>query len=144
MRRCSGWCSPAERLPGRGIGVTAVALTVLVIGGTVANGLHIDVPSQDSATVKLTDPPSAPVQRMVSADVQTNPPGAISDDPDWLTALAWQGKMNNERGLVIDRLTEVGQALRVESSTPGVGLVEDVGAYPGRPNVGRGADRGTR
>ena len=59
---------------GRGIGITAVALTVLVIGGTVANGLHIHVPSQDTATVKLTDLPSAPGQRMVSADVQINPP----------------------------------------------------------------------
>ena len=103
-----GMVLTSQRLPGRGIGITAVALTVLVIGGTVANGLHIHVPSQDTATVKLTDLPSAPGQRMVSADVQINPPGAISDHPDWLTVLAWQGKMNNERGLVIDRLTKVG------------------------------------
>ncbi len=103
-----GMVLTSQRLPGRGIGITAVALTVLVIGGTVANGLHIHVPSQDTATVKLTDLPSAPGQRMVSADVQINPPGAISDHPDWLTVLAWQGKMDNERGLVIDRLTKVG------------------------------------
>jgi hypothetical protein len=103
-----GMVLTSQRLPGRGIGITAVALTVLVIGGTVANGLHIHVPSQDTATVKLTDLPSAPGQRMVSADVQINPPTAVSDQPDWLTVLAWQGRMNNERGLVIDRLTKVG------------------------------------
>ena len=66
-----GMVLTSQRLPGRGIGITAVALTVLVIGGTVANGLHIHVPSQDSATVKLTDLPSPPGQRMASADVQT-------------------------------------------------------------------------
>ena len=49
-------------------------VTVLVIGGTVANGLHILVPSKDTATITLTDLPSAPGQRMVSADVQLNPP----------------------------------------------------------------------
>ena len=103
-----GMVLTSQRLPGRGVGLTAVALTVLVIGGTVANGLHIHVPSQDTATVKLTDLPSAPGQRMVSADVQINPPNAISDHPDWLTVLAWQGKIENERGLVIDRLTKVG------------------------------------
>ena len=50
-----GMVLTSQRLPGRGIGITAVALTVLVIGGTVANGLHIHVPTQDTATVKLTD-----------------------------------------------------------------------------------------
>jgi hypothetical protein len=97
-----------QRLPGRAIGITAVALTVLVIGGTVANGLHIRVPSKDTATVKLTDLQSRPGQRMVSADVQINPPDLVSDHPDWLTILSWQGKMQNDRGLQIDRLKKVG------------------------------------
>jgi hypothetical protein len=97
-----------QRLPGRAIGITAVALTVLVIGGTVANGLHIRVPSKDTATVKLTDLQSPPGQRMVSADVQINPPDLVSDHPDWLTILSWQGKMQNDRGLQIDRLKKVG------------------------------------
>ncbi len=48
-----------QRLPGRAIGITAVALTVLVIGGVVANGLHINVPSKDTATIKLTDLPNS-------------------------------------------------------------------------------------
>ena len=97
-----------QRLPGRAIGITAVALTVLVIGGTVANGLHIRVPSKDTATVKLTDLQSPRGQRMVSADVQINPPDLVSDHPDWLTILSWQGKMQNDRGLQIDRLKKVG------------------------------------
>ena len=97
-----------QRLPGRAIGITAVALTVLVIGGTVANGLHIRVPSKDTATVKLTDLQSPPGQRKVSADVQINPPDLVSDHPDWLTILSWQGKMQNDRGLQIDRLKKVG------------------------------------
>ena len=103
-----GMVLTSQRLPGRGIGITAVALTVLVIGGTVANGLHIHVPSQDSATVKLTDLPSPPGQRMASADVQLNPPNMAGEHPDWVTILAWQGKMQNHRGLVIDRLRQVG------------------------------------
>ena len=103
-----GMVLTSQRLPGRGIGITAVALTVLVIGGTVANGLHIHVPSQDSATVKLTDLPSPPGQRMASADVQLNPPDMAGEQPDWVTILAWQGKMQNHRGLVIDRLRKVG------------------------------------
>lgn len=96
-----------QRLPGRKVGIAAVALTVLVIGGAVANGLHITVPRQNTATVTLTDLPSPPGQRMVSADVQLTPP-FVSDNPDWLTILSWQGRMQNDRGLMIDRLAKVG------------------------------------
>jgi hypothetical protein len=103
-----GMVLTTQRLPGRAFGITAVALTVLVIGGTVANGLHIKVPTQDTATVKLTDLPSPAGQRLVSADVQINPPNLVGPHPDWVTVLAWQGRMQNERGLIIDRLTKVG------------------------------------
>lgn len=103
-----GMVLTSQRLPGRAFGVTAVALTVLVIGGTIANGLHIHVPTQDSATVKLTDLPSPPGQRLASADVQLNPPNMAGDHPDWVTILAWQGRMQNHRGLVINRLQKVG------------------------------------
>ena len=103
-----GMVLTSQRLPGRAFGITAVALTVLVIGGTVANGLHIHVPKQDTATIKLTDLPSPAGQRLVSADVQINPPNLIGPHPDWVTVLAWQGRMQNERGLMIDRLTKVG------------------------------------
>jgi hypothetical protein len=103
-----GMVLTSQRLPSRTFGITAVALTVLVIGGTVANGLHIQVPKQDTATVKLTDVPSPPGQRQASADVQLNPPNMAGEHPDWVTILAWQGKMQNHRGLFINRLQKVG------------------------------------
>jgi hypothetical protein len=103
-----GMVLTSQRLPGRAIGIAIVALTVLVIGAGVANGLHIRVPKQDTATIKLTDLPSPPGRRMVSADVQVNPPDLVSKHPDWLTILSWQGRMNDHRGLVIDSLKPVG------------------------------------
>jgi hypothetical protein len=103
-----GMVLSGQRLPGRPIGITVVVLTVLAIGGAVANGLHIVVPQQDNATITLTDLPSPPGQRMVSADVLLNPPNMVSDHPDWVTILSWQGRMQNNRGLVIDRLDRVG------------------------------------
>lgn len=103
-----GMVLTGQRLPGRAIGISVVVATVLVIGGAVANGLHILVPSKNNATITLTDLPSAPGQRMVSADVQLLPADMVSDNPDWLTVLSWQGRMNNDRGLIIDRLAKVG------------------------------------
>ncbi|MCV7381778.1 hypothetical protein BST11_22050 [Mycobacterium alsense] len=96
-----------RRLPGRRIGISLVALTVVVIGGAVANGLHIVVPRQESATITLTDQPGPADRRMVTADVQLAP-DFVSDNPEWLTILSWQGRMENDRGLVIDRLAKVG------------------------------------
>jgi hypothetical protein len=103
-----GMVLTGQRLPSRPIGISVVAATVLVIGGAVANGLHIVVPQQDTATISLTDLPSPPGQRMVSADVQITPPNMVSDHPNWLTILSWQGRMENSRGLLIDRLDRVG------------------------------------
>lgn len=103
-----GMVLTGQRLPGRAIGIATVVVTVLVLGGAVANGLHIRVPQQDTATVTLTDLPSPPGQRMVSADVQINPPNLVSDHPDWLTILSWQGRMEHHRGLFIDSLERVG------------------------------------
>lgn len=103
-----GMVLTAQRLPGRPIGIAIVAATVLVTGCAVANGLHIHVPKQDTATIKLTDVPSPPGQRMVSADVQINPPDLVRDHPDWVTILSWQGRMQHHRGLYIDWLKRVG------------------------------------
>ncbi len=103
-----GMVLTGQRLPGRPIGISVVAATVLVIGGAVANGLHIVVPRQNTATITLTDQTSPPGQRMVSADVQLSPPDMVSDHPDWVTILSWQGRMENNRGLLIDRLNKVG------------------------------------
>ncbi|MGH3969721.1 MAG: hypothetical protein ACRDTV_16780, partial [Mycobacterium sp.] len=103
-----GMVLTAQRLPGKATGIAIVAATVLVTGGVVANGLHIHVPKQDTATITLTDLTSPPGQRMVSADVQINPPDLVSEHPDWLTILSWQGRMQHHRGLFIDWLTRVG------------------------------------
>lgn len=102
-----GMVLTGQRLPVRRLGAGVVALTVLVIGVAVANGLHITVPGQNTATITLTDLPSPPDERMVSADVQLNP-AFVSDNPDWLTILSWQGRMQNHRGLMIDHLAKVG------------------------------------
>ncbi len=103
-----GMVLTGQRLPSRAVGISVVAATVVVIGGAVANGLHIVVPEQDNATITLTDLPSAPGQRMVSADVRLLPDNMVSEHPDWLAILSWQGRMENNRGLVIDRLQQVG------------------------------------
>jgi hypothetical protein len=103
-----GMVLTGQRLPSRAISISVVAVTVLVIGGAVANGLHIVVPKQDNATITLSELPSAPGQRMVSADVQLTPANMVSEHPDWVTILSWQGRMENNRGLQIDRLDKVG------------------------------------
>ena len=36
------------------------------------------------------------------------PPDMVSDHPDWVTILSWQGRMENNRGLQIARLFKVG------------------------------------
>ncbi len=37
-----------------------------------------------------------------------NPPDLVSENPEWVSILAWQGGLANERGLIIDRLEQVG------------------------------------
>ena len=98
-----------QRLPRRAIGIGLVALTVLVIGGATANGLRYEVPQNATATMTLTEAPgSAPDKRMVTADVRINPPDLISEDPNWVSVLGWQGGLANERGIFVDRLERLG------------------------------------
>lgn len=56
----------------------------------------------------MIDLPSPPGERMVSADIRINPPGVVSDNPEWVSTLSWQGGLANDRGLVVDRLERVG------------------------------------
>jgi hypothetical protein len=97
-----------QQLPRRPIGIGIVVATVLVIGGAVANGLHITVPEHASAQITLTERPSPAGQRLVDADVRITPTNLISDNPEWVSILAWQGKLNNDRGLVVDHLDRLG------------------------------------
>jgi hypothetical protein len=103
-----GMVLTGQRVPGRAIGVGVVMLAVLVLGGAVANGLRHTVPENATATMTLTDVPGAADHRMVTADVRVNPPDLISDNPEWVSTLSWQGGLANDRGLVIDRLERVG------------------------------------
>jgi hypothetical protein len=103
-----GMVLTGRRLPGRAVGVGLVALTVVVIGGATANGLRYTVPENATATMTLTDLPSSGDHRMVSADVRMNPPNLVSDNPEWVSILSWQGGFANDRGLIVDRLERLG------------------------------------
>ncbi|KMO73097.1 hypothetical protein BST22_17495 [Mycolicibacterium chubuense] len=103
-----GMVLTGQRLPRRAISVGLVVLTVLAIGGATANGLRYSVPQNETATFALTETQGPGPGRFVTADVRFNPPNAISDDPNWVSVLAWQGGLANERGQFIDHLDRVG------------------------------------
>jgi hypothetical protein len=97
-----------QRLPRRAVGISIVVATVLVTGGAVANGLRTEVPENATATIALTDAQAVGEQRMVNADVRISPADLVSDNPEWVSILAWQGGLANERGLVVNRLEQLG------------------------------------
>ncbi|MGZ6779860.1 MAG: hypothetical protein ACXVGO_12785 [Mycobacterium sp.] len=97
-----------QRLPARSISIGLVVLTILAIGGATANGLRYEVPQNATAAITLTEAPSTPDKRMVTADVRINPPDLISESPNWVSVLGWQGGLANERGMFVDRLEKVG------------------------------------
>ena len=103
-----GMVLTSQRLPSRAIGIGLVVLTVLAIGGATANGLRCNVPQNVTATITLTEAAANPGQRMVNADVRINPPNFISEDPNWVSILAWQGHLQNQRGQVVDNLEKLG------------------------------------
>jgi hypothetical protein len=78
-----------------------------VIAAAVFNGLRTEVPENVTATITLTDRPESGEQRSVDADVRM-PPELISDDPQWVSILSWQGGIANDRGFVVDTLEKVG------------------------------------
>ncbi|MGZ8813128.1 MAG: hypothetical protein ACXWZI_03850 [Mycobacterium sp.] len=103
-----GMVLTGQRLPSRAIGIGLVSLTVVVIGAAAANGLRYDVPESATATITLTDVPSSDGQRHATADVQLTPANLVSDDPNWVSVLGWQGGLDNERGRFVDNLENVG------------------------------------
>jgi hypothetical protein len=105
----AGLVLTSQRLPSRAISIGLVVLTILAIGGATANGLRYTVPHNVTATIVLTDAPGvAAGQRLVNADVQINPPNFVSDNPNWVSVLSWQGHLENQRGEVVDNLQKVG------------------------------------
>lgn len=97
-----------QRLPHRAVGIGLVVLAVLAIGGATANGLRYSTPESASATIALTEAPAEGDQRMAMADVQITPANLVSDDPNWVSVLGWQGGVANDRGIFVDRLERVG------------------------------------
>jgi hypothetical protein len=97
-----------QQLPRRAVSVGIVVLAVLAVGGATANGLRYDVPQNATATIELTDAPSIGDQRMGTADVRINPANLVSDDPNWVSIMAWQGGLANQRGIFVDHLERVG------------------------------------
>jgi hypothetical protein len=99
----------SQRLPSRALCIGLVVLAVLAIGGATANGLRYKVPESATATMVLTDVPgSSSGQRQVMVDVQVTPANLISDHPNWVSILAWQGHLENQRGEVVENLDKVG------------------------------------
>jgi hypothetical protein len=95
-------------LPRRPIGIGLVVLAVLAIAGATANGLQYHIPQNANATITLTNVSSEPGQRQVMADVQLTPANLVSEDPNWVSILAWQGHLENQRGEVVENLQKVG------------------------------------
>lgn len=104
-----GMVLTGQKLPKRSVSITAVVLTVLVLGAAVANGLRTEVPEHATATITLNELSNDGGKRMVSADVVINPRDLISDDPEWVTILSWQGGLANDHGLAIDRLQKISE-----------------------------------
>lgn len=102
-----GMVLTGQRLPRRAIGVGLVALTVVAIGGAAANGLQYNTPQNATAQITLTEAPPVDGARYVTADVRFNPPDVISDDPNWVAVLGWQGGIDNQRGQFVDTLEKV-------------------------------------
>ncbi|CAB4933031.1 unannotated protein [freshwater metagenome] len=77
----------------------------------------IDVPENATATVTLADAAPQDGGRMVTATVRLDPADLVSDDPEWVAILAWQGAGDTLRGLVVDRLERTGPGM-YESTRP--------------------------
>jgi hypothetical protein len=149
-----GMVFTGQQLPRRAIGIGIVAATVLVIGGATFNGLQYSVPGEDTqATIKLHEVPNTD-RHMFTADVQIYPDDLISANPEWVSVLAWQGGLANDRGIVIDKLQRDGHGhyvstkpiplwgswktvLRVQDGKTMTGVPIYLAADPG---IGKGAE----
>jgi hypothetical protein len=103
-----GMVLTGARLPSRALGIGLIVLAVLSIGGATANGLRYHVPESATATISLTDLADAGGERRALADVQLTPANLLSDDPNWVSILGWQGHLQNQRGQVVVNLEKVG------------------------------------
>ncbi|MDJ0394093.1 hypothetical protein QMK17_12215 [Rhodococcus sp. G-MC3] len=97
-----------DGIPGPAVRRSVVLAMILALFGTVWNGLTFDVPTDATASVRLTDAESVDGFRMVNAEVKLDPADLVSDDPEWVSILAWQGGGETLRGLVVDSLERTG------------------------------------
>ena len=108
--RCSAWCSPITgRLPS--------PCDQHRSGGADRAG-HRRRDRQRAALQRAAERhrhnrrsptlPAVPGKRMVNADVRINPPNFVSDNPNWVSILAWQGHLENQRGEVVTNLEQLG------------------------------------
>lgn len=99
-----------EPLPRPSVRRVIMVAAVMTLGVATANGLIVTVPENASATIALRD--AAPVDggRTVVADIQLRPADLVSEDPEWVQILSWQGGVDETgSGLVVDQLTRVGE-----------------------------------
>ncbi|MBO2454683.1 hypothetical protein J4573_46875 [Actinomadura barringtoniae] len=93
------------RLPRPAISRTLLAVSLAGVAAAIANGLIINVPHGQSATVTLTDTHGDAAHRTANAKIVLSPPGAV-DDPAWVTVTGWQGE-----GLQVQHLIKEGQGV---------------------------------
>lgn len=98
-----------DGLPRPAIRRTVVLAMLVALAGTVTNGLTFDVPIDATASVRLQEADPVDGFRMVTAEVTIDPPNLVSDDPEWVSILAWQGGGPTLRGLVVDSLERTGE-----------------------------------
>ncbi|MEV0245643.1 hypothetical protein AB0H76_03530 [Nocardia sp. NPDC050712] len=110
-----------EQLPRPAIRRALVIGAVLVAAIATTNGLRHDVPENATATVRLRDAEPVNGGRMVTAEITLSPADLVSEDPEWVQVLAWQGGTGGVlgrwradgaespgRGLVVDELRRTG------------------------------------
>ena len=70
-----------------------------------------------------------------------HPREPVSDDPNWVSVLGWQGGLANDRGIFIDHLEKVGPGhYRSTQPMPVSGSVEDAAAGTRRQDLYRRPD----
>ena len=122
-------------------------------GRAAADGLRYNVPQDVTATVTLTEAPPLNGQRQVTADVRINPPDILSENPNWVALMAWQGKLANEGFVARAPAAVIERALAGEAGADQLLERGPVGRHvlglpPLRPRpptpTGAGSHRGTR
>ena len=100
-----GMVLTGRALPSARVSGVLVALTVLIVGGAVANGLRTEVPDA-RATITLEPVPGSGGTE-VSAEVRLDPADVVGDNPEWVSIMSWQGGLDDHRGLNIDTLERI-------------------------------------